>query len=195
MDSPGHIPGHHPHPVIADWAGELLDFWFREVGEAGWWSSDPAVDATCRARFLSLREEKRREPAEHFLGRADEALAAILLFDQMPRNMHRGTAEAFATDPLARDIARGAVARGYDVQIAGAGRQFFYLPFEHSEELADQDASLAFFTALGEPKALDYARAHHAVIARFGRFPHRNAALGRADRPGEREAVEQGARW
>ena len=181
--------------VTADWAAALLDFWFNQVGESGWYSHDPALDRQCSARFESLWTEKRQFGAEAFLDRADDALAAILLFDQLPRNMFRGTAHAFATDPLARDIARGAIALGYDIQIGGAGRLFFYMPFMHSETIADQDMALTLFEGAGDARSLDFARQHHATIARFGRFPHRNIALGRDTLPQEAAAVAEGADW
>lgn len=181
--------------VTAPWARDILDFWFKDIGKQGWWSHDPAIDFACETRFRALWEEKRGQPAGAFLARADEALAAIILFDQMPRNMFRGGADAFATDPLALEIARGAVAQGYDVQIGGAGQSFFYMPFQHSEAMKDQDLSLRLFEGLGDSEALGYAREHRAVIARFRRFPHRNAALGRPMQPGEEEAIEAGARW
>lgn len=185
----------HHDAVTADWAARLLDFWFNAVGEAGWWSHDPALDAICAERFEPLWREKRLLPGDYFLDRADDALAAVLLFDQLPRNMFRDTADAFATDPLARDVARGAIARGYDIQIGGAGRRFFYMPFMHSEAIEDQAFSLTLFEGTGDAESIDFARAHHATIARFGRFPHRNAALGRDTRPDEVEAVRDGARW
>jgi uncharacterized protein (DUF924 family) len=184
-----------PDAVTADWAAALLDFWFNEVGEQGWYSHDPALDVRCAARFRDIWRDKRMAPAETFLDRADEALAAILLFDQLPRNMFRGSADAFATDPLAREIARGAIAQGYDIQIGGAGRLFFYMPFQHSEDLSDQELSLQLFEGAGDARSLEYARDHHATIARFGRFPHRNAVLGRETLPQEQAAVESGARW
>lgn len=181
--------------VTADWAAALLDFWFNQVGEQGWWSHDPALDQQCRARFAAMLEEKRQLPAAAFLDRADDALAAVLLFDQLPRNIFRGTAQAFATDNLAREVARGAIAHGYDIQIGGAGRLFFYMPFQHSEDLEDQKLSLSLFEGAGDARSLDFARRHHAMIERFGRFPHRNALLGRETLPDEREAVEEGGDW
>ncbi|KAA9013309.1 DUF924 family protein [Sphingobium limneticum] len=181
--------------VTDDWAAALLDFWFNQVGEQGWFSHDPDLDRLCTARFRTLWQEKQALPAESFLDRADDALAAILLFDQLPRNMFRDTAEAFATDPLARDVARGAIALGYDIQIGGAGRLFFYMPFQHSEAIEDQDLSLTLFEGAGDERSLDFARKHHETIARFGHFPHRNAVLGRPTTPEEAAAVEEGARW
>lgn len=181
--------------VTADWAAALLDFWFNQVGEKGWYSHDPALDQHCVDRFAVLWNEKRAFAPETFLDRADDALAAVLLFDQLPRNMFRGQAQAFASDGLARNVARGAIALGYDVQIGGAGRLFFYMPFQHSEDLADQELSLALFEGAGDVQSLDFARQHHATIARFGRFPHRNAALGRATLPAEAAAVVEGSQW
>ena len=160
------------------WQSEIQDFWFGLEGEQHW-EVDPQLDAACRERFLTHWEEQRTRPAEDFLGSPDEALAAILLFDQMPRNMFRGDARSFATDPLARDIAAGAVDRGYDAKLPVDRRVFLYMPFEHSEELADQDRSVALFEALGDDFYAGFARKHRDVIARFGRFPHRNAVLGR----------------
>ncbi|WIA56567.1 DUF924 domain-containing protein [Sphingobium sp. WTD-1] len=181
--------------VTADWAAALLDFWFNQVGEEGWYSHDPALDQHCIDRFAVLWSEKRTLPSESFLDRADDALAAVLLFDQLPRNMFRGQAQAFATDPIARGVARGAIALGYDIQIGGAGRLFFYMPFQHSEDLTDQELSLSLFEGTGDARSLDFARQHHATIARFGRFPHRNAALGRATLPAEAAAVAEGSQW
>jgi len=181
--------------VTADWAAALLDFWFNQVGETGWYSHDPALDQHCIDRFAVLWSEKRTLPPESFLDRAADALAAVLLFDQLPRNMFRGQAQAFATDPIAREVARGAIALGYDIQIGGAGRLFFYMPFQHSEDLADQELSLTLFEGAGDARSLDFARQHHATIARFGRFPHRNAALGRTTLPAEAAAVAEGSQW
>lgn len=181
--------------VTADWAAAMLDFWFNIVGEKGWWDHDPTLDGTCKARFHALWTEKKMLPAETFLDRADDALAAVLLFDQLPRNMFRNSADAFATDALARDIARGAIAQGYDIQIGGAGRRFFYMPFMHSEDLDDQQLSLTLFEGAGDAESLRFAQDHHAVIERYGRFPHRNVALGRESRPGEEEAINQGSAW
>lgn len=181
--------------VRADWAAALLDFWFNQLGETKWWNHDPGLDQQCAVRFRYLWDEKRLLPVEEFLQRADDALAAVLLFDQLPRNMFRGSAQAYETDALAREIARGAIAHGYDIQIGGAGRLFFYMPFQHSENLEDQETSLTLFEGAGDDQSLDFARQHYKVIARFGRFPHRNAVLGRTSLPEEQEAIERGAAW
>jgi uncharacterized protein (DUF924 family) len=181
--------------VTAHWAAALLDFWFNQVGETGWWGHDDALDRDCIERFWPLWEAKRTESAGEFLNRADDALGAVLLFDQMPRNMFRGSARAFETDPLACEIARGAIAQGYDIQIGGSGRLFFYMPFQHSEDIADQDLSLTLFAGMNDPKVMNFARAHHDMIARFGRFPHRNILLGRETRPDEADAMAEGRDW
>lgn len=180
----------------ADGAHEILDYWFREIGPDGWWADHSgAVDDTIRARFLGLWEDWRDRPAEQFLATADKALAAILLFDQFPRNMFRGDARAFATDALALEIAQGVVDRGMDQNMTTDERSFVYMPFQHAEDLAMQDCAIALFSQLDRPDSLKYAKAHRAIIACFGRFPARNAALGRENRPGEAEAIAATANW
>jgi uncharacterized protein (DUF924 family) len=160
------------------WAEEVLAFWFAH-GEKDWWKGSDGFDAEIRERFaIEWARQSRRQVAD-FLGDADTALAAVILFDQFPRNMFRGHADQFATDHLALAIARGAVERGYDDGMANVRRGFLYMPFQHSEELKDQVQSLLLFSALGDAQMLHYARKHHEVIETFGRFPHRNAVLGR----------------
>ena len=119
----------------------------------------------------------------------------MILFDQFSRNMFRGHADAFSTDPLARAIADGAIEKGLDAAMTVDERTFLYLPFMHSEDLADQDRSLLLFTKLGIAQHLRYANEHRDMIARFGRFPHRNLVLGRSDRPGEAQAIAEGRDW
>ena len=159
-------------------AGGILDFWFA-YGWDDWWKPDSAFDAEIRRRFQPLWEEERENLPEHFLADPETALAGVLLFDQFPRNMFRGHADQFATDPLALAIAREAIARGDDDGMTSAQRGFLYMPFQHSEDLADQRRSLLLFTALGSAEQLKYAKLHYEVIEKFGRFPHRNAILGR----------------
>ena len=166
------------------WVGEVLSFWF-DLAPEQWWKADPALDERIRERFLELWTEQRQLSVTHFLSDAETALAALILFDQLPRNMFRGHAESFATDHLALAIAKGAVERGYDKSFEQPRRGFLYVPFQHSEQLDDQQQSLLLFTALGDEHQLAFARRHHDVIERFGRFPHRNAILGRAPRPDE----------
>jgi uncharacterized protein (DUF924 family) len=172
---------------------EILDFWFSR-GWDDWWKADPDFDAEIRKRFETLWQEQRENVPEHFLGSAEEALAAVLLFDQLPRNMFRGHADQFSTDPLALATAKGAIERGHDDGMTSAQRGFLYMPFEHSEDLRDQRQSLLLFTALGNAEHLTYARKHYDVIERFGRFPHRNAMLGRKPTALE-EAAGEVAPW
>jgi len=172
---------------VSDWRSEVLTYWFG-LDPKEWWRSEPAIDEQIRERFLQLGSQKRRLPVNAFLDNSLTALAAVILFDQFPRNMFRGDAEQFATDHLALAIATGAVDRGFDDQLQEQERGFLYMPFEHSESRADQLRSLQLFTALGDDYLLGFAKKHHDVIERFGRFPHRNAILGRAPRPAEVEA-------
>jgi len=162
----------------------ILDFWFA-LDREDWWRPGPELDARIRKRFEGLWEEQREHVPEHFLGSAEEALAATILFDQFPRNMFRGHADQYSTDHLALVIAKAAVDKGFDEQVETEERIFFYMPFQHSEDLAEQDRGVLLVTALGDANYLSYAKKHRDVIARFGRFPHRNAILGRAPRPDE----------
>ena len=171
---------------MSAWSEEVLDYWFG-LDPKQWWF-DKRLDTEIMERFHDLWEAKRQCPAETFLGSPREALAAVILFDQFPRNMFRGHADQFATDHLGLTIAKAAIDRGYDEQLSGPERGFLYMPFQHSEDLDDQERSLLLFTGLGDPEQLRFARLHHDVIARFGRFPHRNAVLGRTPRPAEIEA-------
>jgi uncharacterized protein (DUF924 family) len=163
---------------------DILQFWFG-LDPGQWWKADPALDHICKQRFLKLWAEKRQLPVEAFLDDPLTALAGVILFDQMPRNMFRGSADQFATDHLALAIARETVERGLDEQLEPQERGFLYMPFQHSEKLEDQNRSLLLFARLGDDDQLGYAKKHHDVIARFGRFPHRNAMLGRDPRPAE----------
>ena len=166
------------------WRDDLLDFWFGLEPEQ-WFKADPRLDLEIRKRFLDLWERERENVPGHFLGSPRDALAGVILFDQFPRNMFRGHADQFSTDPLAIAIAGGAVDKGLDEQLEPRQRGILYMPFQHSENLADQRRSVALFTALGDACQLRYAHLHHDVIDRFGRFPHRNAILGRPPRPAE----------
>ena len=170
--------------MSADWRADVLTFWFGLEPER-WWKADPELDDEVRRRFLKLWTEKRELPFPKFLGHPLTALAAVILFDQFPRNMFRGHAEQFATDHLALQVARGAVDKAFHNELAKDEKVFLYMPFEHSEDMADQRRSVALFTALGDGFFLGFAQKHHDVIARFGRFPHRNSMLGRAPRPDE----------
>lgn len=159
------------------WAREVLDFWFSHPEE--WWRGTEAFDAQIRERFHALWQRERACQVIDFLYSEEDALAAVILFDQFPRNMFRGHADQFATDHIALAIAKNAVELDYDHDMDKDQRTFLYMPFEHSEDMKDQLQSLLLFTALGDADMLHYARKHHDVIERFGRFPHRNAMLGR----------------
>lgn len=178
-----------------DWAAQVHRFWFVDHGEPQWFGGGAAFDTEVAAALAPWREALRHRPVEAFLTDTQTALAAVILFDQVPRNVHRGTAEAFATDDAALAIAKAAVAAGMDDGLSVDERLFLYLPFEHSEQIDDQLDALRLIGGLGRSDLSEYAQKHFEVIKRFGRFPHRNAALGRADRPGEAEAVAAGAHW
>jgi uncharacterized protein (DUF924 family) len=169
---------------LSDWRSEVLKFWFG-LDPKSWWSGGAELDHRIKQNFLKLWTEKRQLPVDAFTGDPLTALAAVILFDQFPRNMFRDEAQQFATDHIALAIAKTAVDREYDDQLEPKERGFLYMPFQHSENLADQDRSLLLSTALGDDYQLGYARKHHDVIARFGRFPHRNKILGREPRPDE----------
>jgi uncharacterized protein (DUF924 family) len=177
------------------WAAELLHFWFRVLRPVDWFHSSPALDDALRRRFGPDLAMLPGRPPSEFLTDPPTARAAVLLFDQVPRNIHRGAADAFATDPLARAIAYGILRRGWDRGLSGPARQFIGLPLMHSEAIADQRASLAYSAALGPRYGWPFARSHYRMIARFGRFPHRNAVLGRPSSPAEMRAVAAGFAW
>lgn len=177
------------------WAAELLHFWFHSLRPHDWFHSSPALDDELRRRFGRDLAMLRDRPAREFLSDPLTARAAVLLFDQVPRNIHRGSAQAFAIDPLARAITRGILRRGWDRGLSGPERQFIGLPLMHSEAIADQRASLAYFAPLGKRYGFPFARSHYRMVARFGRFPHRNGVLGRTSTPAERRAVAAGFAW
>jgi len=174
---------------ISDWRGDVLKYWFG-LDPDRWWKADDVLDEDIIDCFLDLWSDKRRLPVSSFTADPLTALAGVVLFDQFPRNMFRGHAEQFATDTLALGIARAAVDAKFDDQLEPQERGFLYMPFQHSEDIADQRRSVALFTALGDDYLLGFAIKHRDVIERFGRFPHRNAILGRAPRPAETAAGE-----
>ncbi|HEY2618502.1 MAG TPA: DUF924 family protein [Acetobacteraceae bacterium] len=169
---------------------EVLDFWFS--GEPArhrkvWFEKNQDFDATC-ARFADALRAARAGGFDHWTETPRGTLALIVLLDQFSRNLHRDSPEAFAADPKAREIARSAVARGFDRMLGPVERMFVYLPFEHSEDLADQDEGIRLFAALRDAlgdETIRHTEQHRDVIRRFGRFPHRNAALGRVSTPDE----------
>ncbi|QIL01597.1 DUF924 domain-containing protein [Sphingomonas sinipercae] len=170
--------------AAANWRADVLNFWFG-LGYDRWFGGDPELDEAIADRFQHLWAEQRQLPVDSFLADPRTALAAVILFDQFPRNMFRGSAEQFATDHLALQIAKAAVARDFDDGLSDDERAFLYLPFQHSEDLDDQRHSLLLVSGLKDQRYLPFAQKHHDVIERFGRFPHRNAILGRSPRPDE----------
>ena len=179
---------------------EILEFWFGDgtdpEHERRWFAQDAGFDQACRTGFLADHERAARGELDSWNDTPSSALALILLLDQFPRNIFRGTSRAFATDPKALAMAKDAVARGFDLALPPVQRPFIYLPFQHSETLDDQQESARLFHKLAaEHPAMtgyvDYAEHHMGVIRRFGRFPHRNAVLGRASTPEETEFIQR----
>jgi uncharacterized protein (DUF924 family) len=172
-------------------ATEIVSFW-RQAGPDKWFEKDDDFDRTIRSRFLAIHAAAARSELAAWEHGAQGALALVILLDQFPRNMFRGTAQAFATDPLARAVAERALVRGFDHATDALMRPFFYLPFMHSEMLADQDRCVRLYQAFGDAELLRYAVAHRDVIAKFGRFPHRNRVLGRDTTSAEQEFLDGG---
>lgn len=167
-------------PLREDWVDAVNAFWFGELGRSDWFAKSDEMDSRIRGRFLGLHEAVAADVPDIAFTNPRAALAAVILTDQMPRNMFRGTPRAFATDALALDLARRAIAAGHDNGLSIDERLFLCLPFEHSEDLADQERAVALISALGDAEYTRFAIAHRDIIARFGRFPHRNEVLGRA---------------
>ncbi|WP_084619085.1 DUF924 family protein [Thalassobaculum salexigens] len=176
-------------PTIS--AADILDFWFTECSEEDWFKKSDAFDATLRDRFGTAHEAAAQGQLDGWAETADGRLALILLLDQMSRNLFRGSARAFAQDPAALALARRAIAEGDHVGATRERRLFLYLPFEHSENPADQALCLALFVALGDDGLTDYADRHKVIVDRFGRFPHRNEVLGRESTPAERAFLQE----
>ncbi len=168
----------------------VVAYW-REAGARRWFTKDVDFDARLRMRYLDLHESAARRELDRWASDAEGMLALLILLDQFPRNAFRGSAHMFATDPLALHFARVALERGFDAAIEPGLRMFCYLPFEHSEDPADQDQSVRLMAALGR-EALDYAELHRDIIHRFGRFPHRNRVLGRRTTAEEQAFLDGG---
>ena len=173
---------------------DVLDFWLGSVGPEGWYKGGDDLDAMCRDAFLDLWQAAREGGLDHWVDGTVGTLAFLILTDQLPRNMHRGTADAFATDPLALAAARKALDEGWDMGAPEPERQFFYMPFEHSETPADQALAVQLLAERlpSDPEMALHARAHQEIIARFHRFPTRNAALGRTSTPAEEAFLAEG---
>ena len=170
---------------------DIVGFW-RHAGPQKWFKKSAAFDEAVRLKFEPVHHAAARGAYDAWAGSAEGTLALLILLDQFPRNLFRESAHAYATDPKARGIARVAVEAGFDRQVEPTLRNFFYLPFEHSEDLADQDFGLALCTEAGDADNLRWAALHRDIIVRFGRFPHRNAALGRVTTAEEQEFLDEG---
>jgi uncharacterized protein (DUF924 family) len=177
-------------------AQAVIAFWFIEVPADKRFAKDAALDSLIAERFGALRDDVLASGAAGWRGDPQTVLAAILLLDQFSRNMHRGSAEAYRGDALALRLTQDAITAGWDDRLEAEQRLFLYLPLMHAEDRETQAVSIACFERLGDAEALAYARDHADVIARFGRFPSRNAALGRASTPAEIAYLSQpGAGW
>jgi uncharacterized protein (DUF924 family) len=171
-------------------ASTLVDFW-RAAGPARWFAKDAGFDRRFRERFLALHEAAARGALAGWLATPEGALALLLLLDQFPRNAFRGTPRMYASDAMARDVAAAALDAGHDRAVETELQLFFYLPFGHSENMADQQRSVALNRRLGE-RDLSHAERHRDIVRRFGRFPHRNPILGRAMTPAEQRFLDAG---
>lgn len=172
-------------------AREVVEFW-RQAGPERWFARNDSFDANFRQRFIDDHYAAARGERADWLETAEGALALLLLLDQFPRNCFRDTGHAWATDGLALHYARQALSAGHDQATEAVLRPFFYLPFEHAEDAAEQARSVELFAALGDPETLKFALAHQQVITRFGRFPHRNASLGRTNTHDEQAWLDAG---
>lgn len=168
----------------------VVGFW-KAAGPDKWFAKDEAFDAQFRERFMEAHLAAARRELDGWMDTAEGALALMILLDQFPRNVWRNTGHAFATDPLARHLALTALDAGRDQEVENDLRRFFYLPLQHAEDLALQERQVALFQAMDRPADDRWAEHHHGVIARFGRFPHRNAALGRETTPDEAAFLEE----
>jgi uncharacterized protein (DUF924 family) len=174
---------------------DITQFW-ANAGPKQWFAKSAAFDEAIRQRYEQVHHAAARGEYDAWIETPQGALALMLLLDQFPRNLYRGSAHAFATDPKARSLARLAIARGHDLALEPKLRPFLYLPFEHSEDLADQDESVRLTTRLrddtGDADTLKWAGIHRDIIARFGRFPHRNTAFGRVTTAEEQAFLDEG---
>ena len=175
---------------ITSGAADCVAFWV-DAGWEKWFTKNQDFDEEFRRRFLDLHFEAARREHDSWIETPEGALALMILLDQLPRNAFRGTAHMFATDPLARMYAHEAIGRGHDKTVDGMLPAFFYLPFEHSEDIEDQKLSVKLFNTLGGDWT-KYSDEHYEIIARFGRFPHRNPQLGRASTEEELKFLADG---
>jgi len=164
--------------IVVSWR-DILDFWFSDAAKPLWFRSTPEFDEALRERFLATWQAAAAGELDDWADSPEGALALVIVLDQFPLNMFRGKPESFSTEARSREVAKAAIDKGWDQQLAGAQLAFLYMPLMHSESLADQDRSVALFEAAGLTDNLRFAKHHRELIRRFGRFPHRNAILGR----------------
>lgn len=169
----------------------VLEFWFDRLTPEDWFVKKDAIDQEMTRRFISLHLSLSREIPDEWRETPEARLALLIVLDQFPRNIFRDSPHAFATDGLALREAKVAIDAGADQAVPEQRRFIFYMPFEHAESMAEQDRAVELFTALGNANYLDYAQRHRSVIARFGRFPHRNPILGRENTPEETAYLAQ----
>ncbi|MBL8773291.1 MAG: DUF924 family protein [Phenylobacterium sp.] len=170
---------------------DILGFW-TQAGPKQWFSKNPRFDAAIRLKFEPVHHAAARGEYDHWADTAEGTLALLILLDQFPRNLFRESAHAWATDPKARVLARAAAEKGWHRDAPSELRQFMLLPFEHSEDLADQEYGLELARDLGDAEMIKWHEIHRDIIARFGRFPHRNAALGRTTTAEEQAFLDEG---
>lgn len=176
--------------VVTTQASQVIDFW-RQAGPVLWFAKDAEFDRQFREKFLALHEAAMRGDLQHWEATAQETLALLVLLDQFPRNAFRDSPRMYASDGLARKIANAAIDKGFDREVPADLRLFMYLPLGHSEDLSDQERSVALARGLGEPD-MSHAVGHRDIIKRFGRFPHRNPILGRKMKPDEQKFLDEG---
>ena len=164
---------------------DILDFWFSEPMRSKWFASTPQLDAAIKAQFECVWDAAMHGELDDWQNNPDGCLALVIILDQFPLNMFRGTAKSFTSEAKGRDVARRAIDQVFDQKIDAAHLAFLYLPFMHSEDLADQDLSVQLFGTAGLENNLRFAQHHREIVRRFGRFPHRNIILGRASTPEE----------
>jgi len=169
---------------------DVLDFWFSDQMSGNWFAKSDDIDREIKQRFGHAQTDAHAGLMDDWIQAPDSALALIILLDQFPRNIHRGSPRSFASDTMALYNARAAIKAGHDRDFTPEQRQFFYLPLMHSENLADQERSVALYEKLGNAHSLHFAREHRDIIAQFGRFPHRNAVLGRDNTPQETDFLK-----
>lgn len=177
--------------MLNEEAADVLTFWFGQVRPEQRFARDETLDATIRIRFGALHDRLSRHVPGSWLDNPEDLLAAVIVLDQFSRNLYRDDPRAFASDPVALNLVRLALQRGYDELLGPEERQFLYIPFMHSEDVDDQGRAVEFMEEIGNAEAADYARRHKAIIDRFARFPHRNEVLGRESTADEAEFLKQ----